>query len=101
MARPDVDDEEPRHRRRRGSRGGRGGRKQRSLSDREPLLIRVLVHDLRKDETIRELTTNINDADARKWLLRVMLWAFREHHSVELLTAEDDNNERNPAPGPR
>lgn len=57
---------------------------------RKPLMVRVLVHDLATDETIRELTVDFNDSQRRKWLLRVQIWAFCTGKSVELLTIEAD-----------
>lgn len=57
---------------------------------RKPLMVRVLVHDLATDNTVRELTVDFNDSHKRKWLLRVQIWAFCNGKSVEIMTVEAD-----------
>lgn len=93
MARADAYEE----RRERGRRSRRNLRQREH--QREPMPVRVLVYDLRTDETVREYVMNFNDPVKRKWLLRVQLWAFRDRKSVEILSMEDDELDRNSETG--
>lgn len=70
----------------------------RDRNQRDPLPVVVLVHDLLTDEVSRELRMNLNDNGDRRWLLRLQLWALRERKSVEVLSKEDDELDREAGP---
>lgn len=59
---------------------------------REPMLIRVLVHDVASGETIREHTMNFNNAEKRRWLSKLCVWAFNNGKTVETFNVRDDED---------
>lgn len=58
---------------------------------REPMLIRVLVHDMASGETVREHKMDFNRADKRRWLSKLCVWAFHNGKSVETFNVKDDD----------
>lgn len=51
--------------------------------------IYVTVYDLQTGEEIRRHKMDYNDANCRKWLQRLSIWAWNNHYAVETINVED------------
>lgn len=53
----------------------------------DPLIVKMRVYDVAKDEEIRSRTFDYNDFDLRKWYGKTVIWALMNGHAIELVAA--------------
>lgn len=79
---PPDDDDKPTPRRRR----------------RKPILVRVTIRELSTDITVRTHTVDYNVPSRRRWLSRLLVWAYHQKKSVEIIGVSHVEDSTEPGP---
>lgn len=56
----------------------------------DPLMVKMRVFDVKKDEEIRSRVFDYNDFELRKWYGKTVIWALMQGHAIELVQANAD-----------
>lgn len=57
---------------------------------RKPIVVRIVVWEVKADKIIRDFKVNLAASDKHRWLTRIVIWAMLNGKSVEIININDD-----------